>query len=213
MPELDHQRERIQEDLRGLISGDVRCDNLFCQLFASDGSIYEIRPLGVVRPRSTADVAACVRYAADKRISLHARGGGSGMAGESLGAGLVLDFSKYLRRVVACRCGRGARAAGHCSGAAQFAIAAARAALRSRSGQRSRDHHRQHDRRRRLRVALVEVRFRAAARPQPASGDGRRPGDGVRPRADRQWREHRQQSAEAGADQPPLRRSWPPRPT
>jgi FAD/FMN-containing dehydrogenase/Fe-S oxidoreductase len=100
MHELDHQRERIQEDLRGLISGDVRCDDLFCQLFASDGSIYEIRPLGVVRPRSTADVAACVQYAAEKRISLHARGAGSGMAGESLGPGLIVDFSKYLRRIV-----------------------------------------------------------------------------------------------------------------
>ncbi len=100
MHELDQQRERIQEDLRGLISGDVRCDDLFCQLFASDGSIYEIRPLGVVRPRSTADVAACVQYAAEKRISLHARGAGSGVAGESLGAGLVVDFSKYLRRVI-----------------------------------------------------------------------------------------------------------------
>ncbi len=100
MPEIDHQRERIQEDLRGLIAGDVRCDDLFCQLFSSDGSIYEIRPLGVVRPRSTADVAACVQYAADNHISLHARGAGSGMAGESLGAGLVLDFSKYLRRIV-----------------------------------------------------------------------------------------------------------------
>ena len=100
MHELDHQRERIQEDLRGLISGDVRCDDLFCQLFSSDGSIYEIRPLGVVRPRSTADVAACVQYAAEKRISLHARGAGSGMAGESLGPGLVVDFSKYLRRIV-----------------------------------------------------------------------------------------------------------------
>src|SRR5271165_1783844 len=100
MHELNHQRERIQEDLRGLISGDVRCDELFCQLYASDGSIYEIRPLGVVRPRSTADVAACVQYAAENRISVHARGAGSGVAGESLGPGLVLDFSKYLRRIV-----------------------------------------------------------------------------------------------------------------
>jgi FAD/FMN-containing dehydrogenase/Fe-S oxidoreductase len=100
MPELDHQRERIQEDLRGLISGDVRCDDLFCQLFSSDGSIYEIQPIGVVRPRSTADVAACVKYAAEKHISVHARGGGSGMAGESLGPGLVIDFSKYLRRII-----------------------------------------------------------------------------------------------------------------
>ncbi len=100
MHELDHQRERIQEDLRGLISGDVRCDDLFCQLFSSDGSIYEIRPLGIVRPRSSGDVAACLHYAAEKKISVHARGAGSGMAGESLGPGLIVDFSKYLRRII-----------------------------------------------------------------------------------------------------------------
>ena len=56
---LDQQRERIQDDLRGLIAGEVRCDDVFLQLFASDASIYEIKPLGVVRPRSVADVSAC----------------------------------------------------------------------------------------------------------------------------------------------------------
>ena len=87
MSPLDQQRERIQDDLRGLVAGEVRCDDVFVQLFASDASIYEIRPLGVVRPRSTADVAACVHYAAEKRIPIHARGAGTGVAGESLGAG------------------------------------------------------------------------------------------------------------------------------
>jgi FAD/FMN-containing dehydrogenase/Fe-S oxidoreductase len=100
MDQLGLQRERIGDDLRGLIAGEVLFDDLFLQLYASDASIYEIRPLGVVRPRSAADVAACVQYAADKRIPLHARGSGTGVAGESLGPGLVLDFSKYLRRVV-----------------------------------------------------------------------------------------------------------------
>ncbi len=100
MGELDQQRERLQADLRGLIAGDVRCDDVFLQLFASDASIYEIRPLGVVRPRSTGDVVACVKYAAEKGIPIHARGGGTGSAGASLGPGLVVDFSKYLRRVV-----------------------------------------------------------------------------------------------------------------
>ncbi len=100
MPQLDQQRERIQDDLRGLVSGDVRCDDVFLELFASDGSIYEIKPLAVVRPRSTADVAACVAYAAEKNIPVHARGSGSGLAGESLGPGLVIDFSRYLRRVI-----------------------------------------------------------------------------------------------------------------
>jgi FAD/FMN-containing dehydrogenase/Fe-S oxidoreductase len=99
MAQLDHDRERIQQDLRGLVAGDVRCDEIYQQLYASDGSIYEIRPLGVVRPRSTADVAACLQYAAEKRIPVHARGSGTGVAGEALGPGLVVDFSRHLARV------------------------------------------------------------------------------------------------------------------
>jgi FAD/FMN-containing dehydrogenase/Fe-S oxidoreductase len=100
MSELEQQRERIHDDLRGLIAGDVHFDDVFLQLFASDASVYEVRPLGVVRPRSTSDVVACLQYAAEKQIPVHARGSGSGSAGGSLGSGLVVDFSKYLRRVI-----------------------------------------------------------------------------------------------------------------
>src|SRR6185436_1727330 len=97
---MDAERERIQADLRGLLSGEVRCDDVFVQLYASDASLYEIRPLGVVRPRSTADVVACVKYAAEKNLPIHARGAGTGIAGESLGPGLVLDFSHSMRRIL-----------------------------------------------------------------------------------------------------------------
>lgn len=100
MDQLDPQRQRIQDDLRGLIAGEVRCDDLLLQLYASDASIYQIRPLGVVRPRSTADVAACVHYAAQKKIPVCARGAGTGVSGQSLGPGLTLDFSRHLRRVI-----------------------------------------------------------------------------------------------------------------
>ena len=97
---MDQERERIQEDLRGLVDGDVRCDDLFLQLYATDGSIHEIKPLGVVRPRTAGDVAATLQYAAENRVPVHARGAGSGLAGESLGRGLILDFSRYMRRIV-----------------------------------------------------------------------------------------------------------------
>ena len=97
---MDAERERIQADLRGLLAGEVRCDDVFVQLYASDASLYEIRPLGVVRPRNTADVVACVKYAAEKNIPIHARGAGTGIAGESLGPGLVLDFSHSMRRIL-----------------------------------------------------------------------------------------------------------------
>lgn len=97
---MDPQRERIEADLRGLVGGTVRCDELFCQMYATDASLYEIRPIAVVRPRSTDDVVACVRYAADHKLPIHARGAGTGLAGESLGPGIVLDFSHSMRRVL-----------------------------------------------------------------------------------------------------------------
>jgi FAD/FMN-containing dehydrogenase/Fe-S oxidoreductase len=97
---MDEQRARIQDDLRGLLAGDVRCDDVFLQLYSTDASLYQIKPLGVVLPRSTDDVVATVRYAAANQIPLHARGAGTGLAGESLGPGLVIDFSKHLRKIL-----------------------------------------------------------------------------------------------------------------
>ena len=99
MAPLDQQRERIQADLRGRIAGDVRCDDVFLQLYSGDASVYQIRPLGVVRPRTVADVSACLEYAADKGIPVHARGSGTGTSGAAVGDGIILDCSRYLRRV------------------------------------------------------------------------------------------------------------------
>src|ERR1700733_9218606 len=97
---MDPERQRIQDDLRGLVAGDVRCDDVFLQLFASDASLYEFKPLAVVRPRTTADVSAIVKYAADRRLPIHPRGAGTGIAGEALGLGIVVDFSRYMRRIL-----------------------------------------------------------------------------------------------------------------
>jgi FAD/FMN-containing dehydrogenase/Fe-S oxidoreductase len=97
---MDPENQRIEEDLRGLLQGEVHCDDLFTQLYATDASVYEIRPLGVVRPRSMKDVVAAVRYAADNQIPVFPRGAGSGLAGESLGRGIVVDFSRHFRRVL-----------------------------------------------------------------------------------------------------------------
>lgn len=95
---MDIERKRVEDDLRGVIAGDVFCDELSVQLYASDASIYQVRPLGVVRPTRVEDVVACVRYASENLLSVHGRGAGSGMAGESLGRGLVVDFSAHMSR-------------------------------------------------------------------------------------------------------------------
>jgi FAD/FMN-containing dehydrogenase/Fe-S oxidoreductase len=98
---MEPEQIRLQADLRGLISGDVYCDPIFTQMYASDASVYEIRPLGVVRPRSTTDVSEMLKYCQEHRIAVFPRGGGSGLAGQSLGRGIVVDFSRYMRRIQA----------------------------------------------------------------------------------------------------------------
>ncbi len=98
---MDPQRQRIQEDLRGIVGGQVRCDEAFLELYAADASVYQVRPLAVVVPQTTDDVVACVQYAAEHGVPVHARGAGSGLAGGCLGPGIVVDFSRYLRRILA----------------------------------------------------------------------------------------------------------------
>ncbi len=100
---MDEQRARIRDDLRGLLAGELLFEPLERAPYAHDASLYEIDPLGVVAPRTEADLVALVKYAAENAIPLHARGAGTGLAGESLGPGLVIDFARHLRRVIEIR--------------------------------------------------------------------------------------------------------------
>ena len=97
---MDPDRARIEEDLKGLLEGQVRCDDTFLHLYASDASLYEIKPIGVVRPLSTADVVACVNYAREHDLGIIPRGAGSNVLGATLGSGLILDFSYSMRRIL-----------------------------------------------------------------------------------------------------------------
>ena len=95
---MEIERQRVQDDLRGIVAGEVYCDPLMTSL-RFGCSIYQLQPLGVVRPRSTQDVLSVVQYAAEHEISIHPRGAGTGVSGESLGRGIVIDFSQSMRRI------------------------------------------------------------------------------------------------------------------
>ena len=97
---MNDEQTRIVDDLAGLLAGELRCDALTVSMYASDGSLYQIAPLGVVYPRNREDVEIVVKYCAEMHIPVIARGSGSGVAGESLGRGLVIDFSRYMRRTL-----------------------------------------------------------------------------------------------------------------
>lgn len=96
---MDEQRLRIVEDLTGLLQGEVRCDPLTVAMFATDGSLYQVPPLGVISPRHAADVSVLAKYSEENKIPLIPRGAGTGLAGESLGPGLIIDFSRHMRNI------------------------------------------------------------------------------------------------------------------
>src|SRR5438132_5831140 len=96
----DLKREALAAHLRKHLEGEVRFDATSRRLYSTDASIYQIEPLGVVIPRTVADVHAAVQVAAEMHVPITARGGGTSLSGQSIGPGLVLDFSKYLNAVV-----------------------------------------------------------------------------------------------------------------
>ena len=69
-------RERVHDDLKGVVKGKLLFDDLSRTLYSTDASPFEIEPLGVVVPRDEEDVQALVRYAGENQASLIARRGG-----------------------------------------------------------------------------------------------------------------------------------------
>ncbi|MCF7974848.1 MAG: FAD-binding protein [Phycisphaerae bacterium] len=88
--------QTIANELTSLIQGDVFGDLLHRVAFSTDGSIYRMVPACVVVPRSVEDVVAVVQYAAAEGIPVAPRGAGSGLAGESLCVGIVLDMTQTM---------------------------------------------------------------------------------------------------------------------
>jgi len=104
-------RPELVDALAARIEGEVRFDEYSRQLYATDASVYEVTPLGVVFPRSTADVAAVMEYCAGRDIPVLPRGGGTSLAGQSVNEAVVLDFTRYMDALVEVRPGeRRARA-------------------------------------------------------------------------------------------------------
>jgi len=93
----------LEAELSARIQGEVRFDRVSRMLYATDASNYQIEPVGVVIPKSNDDIIAAISLAASHRVPILPRGGGSSLAGQTVGAALVLDMSKYLNRVIDIR--------------------------------------------------------------------------------------------------------------
>jgi len=90
----------LAEALRSSMRGEVRFDSGSRALYATDGSNYRQVPIGVVLPHDTDDVLAAISLCREFGAPLLCRGGGTSLAGQCCNVAVVLDFSKYMAKIL-----------------------------------------------------------------------------------------------------------------
>src|ERR1700722_4174751 len=91
---------KLESDLRRRTNAEVHFDDGSRALYAADASNYRQVPIGVVIPRTIEDVIATVATAREHGAPILSRGGGTSIAGQCCNAAIVMDFSKYLNKII-----------------------------------------------------------------------------------------------------------------
>ena len=89
----------LERRLSKALEGEVRFDAFTRGRYATDASIYQIMPAGVLFPKSTADIQAALTIAREHGVNVIGRGGGTSQNGQPIGSGLVLDCSRHLKAI------------------------------------------------------------------------------------------------------------------
>src|SRR5215813_2757264 len=97
----DAVRSALERRLRKDVDGEVLFDSFSCGRYSTDASIYQIEPVGVVVPRSEAAALTALEIAVEEGVPILPRGAGTSQCGQTVGAALVIDHSKYLSNVIA----------------------------------------------------------------------------------------------------------------
>ena len=96
----DERCHDLARRLRAETQGEVLFTAADRGRYATDASIYQILPAGVLVPRTPDDVATALALARELQVPVLPRGGGTSQCGQTTGAALVIDCSKHLRRVL-----------------------------------------------------------------------------------------------------------------
>lgn len=91
----------LERKLANSIEGSVHFDAFTRGRYATDASIYQIMPAGVVVPKSAADVEASLKIAREHGMPVIVRGAGTSQNGQAIGKGLIVDVSRHLNSVKA----------------------------------------------------------------------------------------------------------------
>ncbi len=101
MPTVDKRTSRtLSGALRARVRGEVRFDEGSRALYATDASNYRQVPIGVVVPRDEDDVVRALAVCREFGAPVLARGAGTSLAGQCCNVAVVLDFTRYMHRIL-----------------------------------------------------------------------------------------------------------------
>ena len=97
---MNTSESELEQQLSDNLTGEVRFDLYSKSLYSTDASLYQIQPIGVVIPKDSQDVIKTVQIASENNVPILPRGGGTSLAGQSVGEAVVLDMSKYMNQLL-----------------------------------------------------------------------------------------------------------------
>ncbi len=95
----EEQRRRIAQELANEVEGEVRFSFHDRMLYATDASLFQVAPIGVVIPASLEDARRTVRFCSARRLPILPRGGGTSLAGQCTNRAVVIDFSAHCQGI------------------------------------------------------------------------------------------------------------------
>ena len=98
--QIDIGNSGLAQRLRREISGEVLFGAADRGRYATDASIYQMAPVGVIVPRRIEDVMAALAICREEGVPVLPRGGGTSQCGQTVNRALVMDCTKYLNRVL-----------------------------------------------------------------------------------------------------------------
>ncbi len=96
MNELSTRFKNLAQQMKG----ELHVDALSLGIYATDASNYQIRPTAIALPKDEEDVRLLVEFACENQLPVLGRGGGTSLVGQTVGEGLIIDFTKYMDQIL-----------------------------------------------------------------------------------------------------------------
>jgi glycolate oxidase len=91
---------QIADELTRIARGEVLSDDWNKQIYSVDASHYQVSPCAIIHPEDEQDLKLICEYSYANNLQLTARGAGTGLLGQSLSSGIVVDFTKHMNKII-----------------------------------------------------------------------------------------------------------------